>query len=276
MGKPLVSIIVTTKNEETVIERFCQSVVKQMYPRVELILVDNYSTDRTVEIVRQYTSKIFLKGPERSTQRNFGVEKSKGEYVLILDADMELNEKVVEECVRLLERDKNLAAAVIPEDSMAQTFWEKVKAFERSFYKLEGGEVAQAARFFRKEVFLQVGGYDETITGPEDWDLPETIKKSGFGIGKISAVIYHHEKIPSLWSLAKKKYYYGLKVHRYLKKQRISSMSAKTIYFLRPIFYKNWRKLLSCPVLTAAMFVMFWVELAAGGLGFLRGKIKNL
>lgn len=276
MYKPLVSIIVTTKNEIAVIERLCQSVVKQTYPQIELILVDNYSIDKTVEIARKYTSKIFLGGPERSAQRNFGVRKAEGKYVLILDADMELSEKVVEECVDLLEKDESLGAAILPEESVAHSFWERVKAFERSFYNLEKGEIAQAARFFSRESFLQAGGYDETITGPEDWDLPETIKKLGFGIGKISATTYHYEKIPSLLNLVKKKYYYGLKAHRYLEKQGIPPVSAKTVYFLRPVFYKNWEKLLSHPILTAAMVLMFLVELTAGGVGFLKGKIKNL
>ena len=64
---PLVSVIITTKNEEKHIENLLQSIKRQTYKNIEIILVDNYSTDRTREIARKYTDKIYLKGPERSS-----------------------------------------------------------------------------------------------------------------------------------------------------------------------------------------------------------------
>jgi GT2 family glycosyltransferase len=151
-----------------------------------------------------------------------------------------------------------------------------VKAFERSFYNKEGDELTDAARFFRKDVFLKAGGYDQTITGPEDWDLPETIMEMGYKVGRLkSSFIYHHERIDSLLSVASKKFYYAIKTHRYLKKHKISSFSAKTIFFLRPVFYKNWRKVLSNPILSLAMILMLTLEQFSGALGYFYGRILN-
>src|SRR5258706_3214726 len=133
MNQPLVSIIVTTKNESQVLERLLESINKQTYSNKELLIVDNNSTDATVAIAKNYTKKVFIFGPERSAQRNLGAKKSKGEYILFLDADMELTPKVVEACVQVAVKDKKIAAAAIPEESVAHLFWEKVKAFERSF-----------------------------------------------------------------------------------------------------------------------------------------------
>lgn len=273
--KELVSIIVTTKNEEDVISNLLKSIQNQTYKYIETILVDNNSYDKTLAIANKFKGiKIFSKGPERSAQRNYGAKKSHGRFLLFVDADMELSTNVVKECIEKVEENQNIAAMNIPEVSIGISFWEKVKAYERSFYNEEGDELTDAARFFKKDVFVSVGGYDEAITGPEDWDLPETIKERGGYITRIASPIYHHERISSLWLLVKKKYYYGLKAHSYLKRHKVSIIGPKTIYFLRPIFYKQWKKLISHPFLTISLFCMFFIELFAGGAGFIIGRLN--
>lgn len=273
--KILVSIIITTKNEEQVLARLLDSIKKQTFPNTEVIVVDNYSTDSTATIAEKYHVRWYTFGPERSAQRNFGAKVAKGNFLLFLDADMELSPNVIKECIEVFRIRKNIGGIVIPERSIARNFWERVKAFERSFYNLEGDAVTDAARFLEKDIFFKVGGYDETITGPEDWDLPENIQKKGYEIVRIKSIIKHYERINSLFSLMRKKYYYGLKTNYYLKKQRVSIFSPKTIYFLRPIFYKNWRKLISHPLMTSAMFCMLFLELLSGGTGFLIGNLIN-
>lgn len=275
MAKGLVSVIITTKNEQDVLERLLKSIKMQTYRKIEIIVVDNDSSDDTVKISKKYSKYVFNKGPERSTQRNYGVKKSKGEYLLILDADMELTKDVVVQCVRIASKDKKIGGVAIPEESVAYSFWGEIKAFERSFYNEKGDAITDAARFYTRQAFEAVGGYDETITGPEDWDLPERVKEN-FKIGRIRSKILHHERVPNPFKLAKKKYYYALTSHRYLKRHHISTFSAKTIYFLRPVFYKNWKRLLTHPILTTAMFFMFTLEQFAGGVGYFVGKSKNL
>lgn len=270
----MVSIIITTKNEKDVIKRLVDSINNQSYQKIEIILVDNNSTDKTPEIAKKMGIKVYNFGPERSAQRNYGVKKSSGSYLMILDADMELEKDVVKECVTLAEQDPQIGEIVIPEQSVGENFWEKVKAYERSFYNLEGDETTDASRFFTRVAFEKVGGFDERITGPEDWDLPENVKKMGFKIGRIKSRIYHYERIPSVLTLAKKKYYYAIKSYRYLSKNNISPFSPKTIYFLRPVFYRNWRILLSNPMLTIGMFTMLTLEQIAGGLGYVKGRME--
>ena len=272
----LVSIIVTTRNEQLVLGDLLQSIKKQIYKNWELIVVDNNSNDQTKQIASKYTKKVINLGPERSAQRNYGANLAKGEYLLFLDADMRLSSQVVEECVRECNENKSLSAVVIPEESIAKDFWGKVKAFERSFYNINGDPITDAARFFKKPIFFKVGQYDESITGPEDWDLPDRVRESGYKIGRILAKIYHQEGNLSLNILFRKKFYYGLRADRYLKKHQISVISPKTIYFLRPLFYKNWYRLLAHPILAIGMIVMLMTELAGGGLGYLTGRIRRL
>lgn len=272
----LVSVIITTKNEEEVIQELIASIKNQTYQNFEIILVDNNSSDKTAEIAKMMGVTVYAFGPERSAQRNFGAKKSKGDDLLFLDADMELDEEVIEDCMKTIKRFPKVGALSIPERSSAVTFWEKVKSFERSFYNDTDDSSTDAARFFPKKVFMEVGGYDETITGPEDWDLSDNIRKKGYPIARIKARITHKERVLSLLDLAKKKFYYGLRVHRYLTKHKESTISSRTIYFLRPVFYKNFQKLLAHPILSVGMVIMLSVELLAGGLGYLVGRTEKI
>lgn len=273
----LVSVIITTKNEESVLINLLTSLKKQSFKNFEILLIDNNSTDETKKIAREMSAKVFNFGPERSAQRNFGAKKARGKYFLFLDADMEPSEDVIKQCVEVIRSDKTIGGLAIPENSKASNFWEKVKGFERSFYNEKGDPVTDAARFFTRGAFLKAKGYDETITGPEDWDLPETIRELGYKIERIQAYIYHLERITSPFVLARKKFYYALLAHRYLEKHKISVIGPKTIYFLRPIFYANgnWKKILNHPVLAGAMFFMLSAELLGGGLGYIIGRIQK-
>ena len=89
-----ISIIIATKNEENNISRLLRSLKEQTFRDFETIIVDNNSSDQTKKIASKFTSKIFIHGPERSTQRNYGLEKAIGKYILFLDADMELGIKL--------------------------------------------------------------------------------------------------------------------------------------------------------------------------------------
>ncbi|OGE33581.1 hypothetical protein A3D83_01260 [Candidatus Daviesbacteria bacterium RIFCSPHIGHO2_02_FULL_41_10] len=271
-----VSAIITSKNEAGVISNLIRSLKKQTYKNLKIILIDNHSRDKTIQVAKKLGVKIYNYGPERSAQRNFGAKKTKGEFLFFLDADMKLSPAVVEECVKVCDSDKKIGALFVPEISIASNFWEKAKAFERSFYNEKGDEITDAARFFKRDAFEKSGGYDEAITGPEDWELTGRIKASGYKTERIRSVIYHYERINSLFSLVRKKFYYGLRLHRYLSKQNVPAFSPKTIYFLRPVFYKNFNKIIAHPVLSVGMFIMLVLELFAGGLGYLIGKANKL
>ena len=176
-NKIIVSVIITTREESDNIANCLDSVAKQDYPKekIEIIVVDNDSTDKTVEIARRYTDKVYNFGPERSAQRNFGVEKGRGKYALYLDADMILSLGVVKECVDKCE-NKNCIALYIPERVIGKGFWAKVRDFERSFYN---ATVIDCVRFIRRDKFLEIDGFDENLTGPEDWDFDRRIKATG-------------------------------------------------------------------------------------------------
>ena len=266
--QPFFSIIITTKNEQGVIEDLLKSLKAQTYKKIEIIVVDNNSTDNTKEIAKKYTKLVFNKGPERSAQRNYGVEKSKGKYVYIMDADMSLQENVVKEAVELLENNKEVGALVVPERSFGKGFWTKFKVFEREFY--EGEEDIEAARIFRRELFNKFGGYDLTITGPEDWDLPLRMRKAGVKIGRVRSYALHNERTFDPWKSSKKKFYYASGAGVYWGRHKDKALTQGNL-LLRPVFFRKWKKLLSNPVLAIGMLFIRTLEMAGAGLGFLYG-----
>jgi len=269
-----VSVIVTTKNEEKNIENCLKSVKNQTYPadKIEIIVVDNNSTDRTVEIAKQFTDKVFTKGPERSAQRNYGIENASGEYILYLDADMILSETVLSECYNKCE-DDNLIALYIPEEIIGEGFWIKVRNFERSFYN---GTVIDCVRFILRDKFLEIGGFDLNLTGPEDWDLDRRINDIG-KVAIINSPLFHHEGNFNIRRYLKKKAYYAGSFEKYVnkwsKKDKIVKKQLGFYYRLLGVFYENgkWTKMVMHPALS---IMMYWLKIRAVCF-ILRNQWKN-
>lgn len=272
MHQLLVSVIITTKNSAKTLKPLLQSIKEQSYKPIEIIVVDNNSTDKTTEVAKCFSNKVFNKGPERSAQRNFGAQQSQGKYLLFLDSDMILTKDVVKECVMELEKSSSSQGLIIPEQSFGEGFWAKTKAWEREINR--GEDYFEAARFFPREIFLRLGGYDEDLTGPEDWDLPQRLRKH-YRVGRITSLIFHNEGCPTLIKLAKRKYYYGLSAHKYLAKQGIFPLNPKTVYLLRPAFYRQWKMIVTHPLTSLGMLVMLFFETVGGGLGYLVGRFRN-
>lgn len=271
MKTSLVSIIVPTYNSSQFLDMCLKSIVEQSYSNIELIVVDNNSKDNTKEIAKKYTKHVYNKGPERSAQRNYGVSKSKGEYVLIIDSDMKLSVDVVKECVEKINFNSSIKGLVIPEESFGVGFWAQCKKLERSFYV--GVDWMEAARFFDRKTFDEVGGYDEELVSGEDWDLSQRIEKFG-KISRIDSFIFHNEGKISLLKTIKKKYYYAGQFKKYSKKKIHSRKISKQtgivgrykLYFSRPI------KLLKNPILGIGMIFMKTCEFGFGGLGYIIKK----
>ncbi len=127
---PKISIIVPTRNSEKTLELCLSSVREQNYisESIELIVVDNFSSDNTINIAKRFNCEVFRHGPERSAQRNLGIKMATGKYILYLDSDMSLAENVIKECVEKCENEGNIAL-YIPEHLVGKGFWIKVRAF---------------------------------------------------------------------------------------------------------------------------------------------------
>ena len=265
-GKPLVSVIVPTKNSEATIGKCLESVKNQTYPNIEIIVVDCFSKDRTRKIAADHKARIFDNRAKRSEARNIGAEKARGDLVVFVDSDMELDSSVVVKCVKKI-REKH-DGVIIPEISVGQGFLAKCKALEKSCY-IDDDSI-EAARFFVKNAFESVGGYDCELEAGEDWDISQRIKNAGFKVGRVRASLKHHEGQLRLWETMKKKYRYGKTIQKYKRKH--PREAKQQLRLIRSAFITNRKNLIENPIMAIGLGILRSLELGAGGIGYLRGK----
>lgn len=199
-----ISVVVPTYNSASVIANCLASLQSQRLAPIDVVVSDGGSTDGTVAIAKGFGATVIQGQANRSRQRNAGALAATGEYVVFIDADMRLTPGVLEECVASFRESD--AALVIPEVDIGESFWARVRGFERSFY--QDAWWLQAARCYRKSQFIEVRGFDVGLIGPEDWDLDERIRSFG-SVRRIKATIEHDEGQSSLRSLLHKKTHYA-------------------------------------------------------------------
>jgi glycosyltransferase involved in cell wall biosynthesis len=208
-----VAVVVPTRNSERTIAACLQSIRRQTYPCITVV-VDNSSGDGTVSIAQRWADSVFQAGPERSAQRNYGASLTDTDVLGFVDSDMVLTPEVVEQVVSAIAC--GAGAVIVPEVTVGEGFWAEVRAFERSFYS--GADNIEAARFYRRDVFQVTGGFDESLTGPEDIDLTVEARRVT-SVVRVGAVIYHDEGRVEFVAACRKKAFYGPGMRRYVAKR---------------------------------------------------------
>ena len=257
--RPQLSVVIPTKNEEANIAT-CIGAFDAVRDRVEIIVVDNFSTDQTREIAAALGATVLTKGPERSAQRNLGWQTATAAWVILLDADMIVPPELLSEILERTARPTDESAPEaywIPETRTGKGLRVKARNFERSFYD---GTVVDALRLFRKSLLEATGGYDEElIAGPEDWDLDIRVLATGARCEVLSHPLIHNERQLSLSRLLAKKAYYSKSMAVYRAKWPGHPALKKQLglaYRFFGVFTENgkWKRLLAHPILAASMF----------------------
>lgn len=265
--KPLVSVIVPTRNNAGTIAACLSSIVDQTHTPIELIVVDRDSADDTRAIAGRFTSQVFNHGPERSAQRNLGAAHALGQYLMFVDSDMILAPTVVAECLAQISAPAAPVAVNIPETSFGRGFWARCKALERSYYN--GVTWVECPRFMAKTAFEQSGGYNERVAGGEDWELTRRLAPLG-SFGRVEAYIRHDEGRVQLRDLIRKRlrlYGEGWAVkggpNHYADGPRLLAL-----YCSRPLV------IAAHPLTWLGMMYMRTIEMAARTIGYYRSRSK--
>jgi len=109
----LVSIIVPVYNVEKLVGKCIQSICNQSYENIEIIIVNDGSTDNSLEVIRQYKDNdpriqlIDQKNMGLSGARNRGISAAKGKYIVFVDSDDMIEPSLVKECLALIEQDSS-------------------------------------------------------------------------------------------------------------------------------------------------------------------------
>jgi glycosyltransferase involved in cell wall biosynthesis len=269
---PLVSIIVPTYNSQNTLEKCLTSIRNQTYKNIQTIVVDNGSTDRTVEIANQFGAEVhILVGVERSRQINYGVKMAQGKYVYRVDSDFILDPIIVEEATRKCEDEGYDAVSMFCASDPTISFWSKVRNLEKDCYKDQ--LLYTGARFFRKDVFEAIGGFREDLVAAEDYDLYNRLKKTDYRIGTIKSQELHIGEPKRLVDIMRKQYYYGSTIRGFLKANTTAG-----VVQLSPIrlpLIRNWRKFARHPLLTIGFIVYYIVQYSAALAGLIMSYIRK-
>jgi glycosyltransferase involved in cell wall biosynthesis len=266
--EPRVTVVVPTRDVIRTIRACLLSVRAQDYPNIELVVVDNASTDGTFEVAAELATVAVRGGPERSAQRNRGVELATGDWVLWIDSDMVLAPDVVRLAVRTA-LDTGAVAVSVPEVSVGPGFWTACRALERCCYQ-DDPSLANP-RLLDRTYLARLGGFDPAMSGPEDADLRLRLQATGAPVAYCdSALIRHDEGRLTFRSILAKRVYYGRSLPSFaaahpgaLRQQGRGTVRA---------FVRHRRRLLTDPAHFAGIVVMRLAETAAYGVGAWQGR----
>ena len=260
-----ISVIVPTKDSARTLAACLASVRAQTHPDVELVVVDNSSTDATPEIARSVADRFLTFGPERSAQRNHGAANSTGELLLFVDSDLSLESGVCEDAATAAAANPSWGSLIVPELAHGEGFLARCRGLEKRLY-LDNPSV-EGSRVYRREAFFEVGGFDERLTGYEDWDLGDRVAHSGWDTGRTIARAWHDEGRIRLPHAFAKKRYYGRWFDRY-----VSESGGPHRPVRRSGLLARRRLLVESPVLTTGLVLLKTVEWTGMAVGAFEGR----
>lgn len=264
--QPLVSVVVPTRNNVRTIRACLQSVRDQTYPHLELIVVDNASTDGTFDVARELADVATCGGPERSAQRNLGIAEARGEWVLWLDSDMVLPPTSVQEAVATA-RSTGATGVALPERTIGDGFWTACRALERECYL--DRPWLHNPRLVRRD-YLVRGGFHLELSGPEDADLRLRMRAEGHGIELAPVIVDHDEGRLTVKEVLRKRYYYGRSIPAFADRHD-GAVGAQGRALLKS-YAASWRLLARDPLHATGMVVLRSLEVAGYTAGARRGR----
>ena len=196
MRENLLSIVIPCKNEEKHIRKTLSALENQSVDMslIPIYIADAGSTDSTLKYIQNFIEKGKLKitlveGGYPPTGRNIGASYCQSEYILFLDADIEMGEDTcIEKSINLaLKQDLDLVATFIKSkdgNKYDRIFWEKIHAFTYRYPYIVGPYAAGMFILIRRSKFNELGGFNEKMVLGDDWELTHKIPRNKFGVAK--------------------------------------------------------------------------------------------
>jgi glycosyltransferase involved in cell wall biosynthesis len=240
LEQPLVSVVIPCYNQGDYVEETIDSVLQSDYKNLEIVLVNDGSTDITTQkIIKQMEIKPKIRVYNKtngglSSARNFGLKKANGDFILFLDSDDKISPLFISKGINSLLQNNQYAYVY----SLVQLFGDRSNVWNTLPYDFEYllfRNYIPAAIIIRKTVCFEVNGYDETLKqGYEDWEFVIRLGGEGYKGLHINEILFYYRKHEgSMLKGSKKK-------HTNLRKEIINR---------HPQLYKNrllkWLKYIS-------------------------------
>lgn len=182
MENPSVSIVIPVFNEETYLGDCLESILALDYPedRLEVILVDNGSTDRSMEIAANYGFKLLeMPDVKVGAVRNFGALKASGDYIAFIDADCVVDSGWLKRCLETTQKGYNAVGGLYllrEQPSWIERYW----ILQSSVDSVYQDSFVGGCIFLEAAAFADVDGFDEAMSAGEDTDLTNRLIKRGY------------------------------------------------------------------------------------------------
>lgn len=212
---PFVSVIVPVFNEERLIAQCLASLLEQDYPKecMEIIAVDNGSTDGSREIIRKFPIQYILEEKRgAAAARNTGAHQARGELLAFIDADCAAPPEWISKLVASL-GDSSCDAAggdcrvvsgkSIIQDYLAYRGFYSQKEFFSPDYPLLPW-LMTGNLMVRRDAFFKVGGFEETLLRGEDIDFSWLLVLNGSSLKYLPDLEVLHERHPTFLNLYRK------------------------------------------------------------------------
>ena len=239
---PLVSVIVPAYNEEVNSVRTVNSLLQQDYPNLEIIFVDDGSTDKTYQFVSEaYRNNSFVKvftkrNGGKASALNFGINASDAEFVVCIDADTQLKSDAVSQLIKKFRR-KSVGAVAgnvkVGNEVNIITRWQSIEYitsqnFDRRAFDLLNciTVVPGAIGAFRKAAILDAGMFT-TDTLAEDCDLTVRLLRCGYTILNCSQAISYTEAPETLKGFMNQRFRWSFGVMQTFWKHRDACFNTK-------------------------------------------------
>ncbi len=262
---PIVSVIIPAWNEDVGIISTFKSVLKSSYPKIEIIIINDGSTDDSHGSILKFMHKykqterrtrsvkyIYKKNGGKGKALNTGITRARGEIIITIDADCLLDKHAIRNFVSHFDNPKIMAAVGNVKIANSHNFIENLQYLEFlfSFYFKKTDSILNsiyiiggAAGAFRKSVFEKIGEYS-TSNITEDIELSMRIQQNGMRIKYAADSIVYTEGASSLEGLMKQRLRW--------KKGRIETfIEYSSLFFSRN---KSHNKILTFIMLPMAIF----------------------
>lgn len=196
-----VSVIIPCYNKAQFIEEAVKSVVNSTYKNMEIIIVNDASTDNSKQIIQKLAEKyndiIFLDfGTNKGVvyARNYAIKLASGDYILPLDADDTIESTYIEKAVNIL--DKFPKVGVVGCRTCFDKRDNSPKGLIDYLKILYWEDMFVCTTLFRKSDFIKIGGYKECMShlGCEDYELYLTFIEHGYKFYKINEQLFNYRR----------------------------------------------------------------------------------